>query len=281
MLELGKFQKLTVVRNAQSGVYLISKKDKDKEDVLLPNRQVPPDIRIGDELNVFIYRDSEDRMVATLRKPKITIGEIASLKVSELTPIGAYLDWGLEKDLFLPFKEQRGDLQKGSKYLVALYVDKSSRLCATMNIHKLLSTESPYKENDNVSGIVYSISRDIGAFIAVDNRFFGLIPKKELFIDVKYGESLNVRVKSVKPDGKLELSLRKNAAYTEIDADAVKILEKLKARGGKLMLNDYSPPEKVKAELNMSKAAFKRAAGRLTKQRKIKMTDKGIETVVM
>ncbi|AEY67446.1 S1-like domain-containing RNA-binding protein [Clostridium sp. BNL1100] len=276
MIELGKSQKLQIVRRTQIGVYMNTKSDKSKEDILLPKNQVPQDIKVGDEIEVFVYKDSEDRMICTVKKPKITLDELAVLQVVETTNIGAFLDWGLEKDLFLPFREQVGNVKTGESYLVALYIDSSNRLCATMNIYNLLSSESPYKENDRVNGTVYSISKELGAFVAVDNKYQGLIPNKELYGDYKEGDSVNVRIKKVRQDGKLELSLR-NEAYNEIESDSRKIMEMFKLSGGAISLNDKSSPEAIKAELNMSKAAFKRAVGRLLKEGAIKITDKGIE----
>ncbi len=276
MIELGKSQKLQVVRKTQIGVYLNSASDKSGDDILLPKNQVPEDIEIGDEIEVFVYKDSEDRMISTMKKPKIKIGELAVLQVIETTGIGAFLDWGLEKDLFLPFREQVGKVITGGSYLVALYIDSSNRLCATMNIYNLLSSESPYKENDRVRGTIYSISKELGAFVAVDNKYQGLIPNKELYGNFKEGDSVDIRIKKVRQDGKLELSLREES-YNEIESDAQKIIDRLKLRNGKLSLNDKSSPEHIKAELNMSKAAFKRAVGRLLKEGVIKITDDGIE----
>lgn len=276
MIELGKLQKLEVLRKTQIGLYLNSKDDKDTEDILLPKNQMPKEIEVGDEIEVFVYKDSEDRTISTLKKPKLTIGELAVLRVVEVTAIGAFLEWGLEKDLFLPFREQLGKVKKGGTYLVGLYIDSSKRLCATMNIYNLLGTQSPYNENDRVNGTVYSISKELGAFVAVDNKYQGLIPNKELYGDFTAGDKVEVRIKKVRQDGKLELSLRKEA-YNEIEGDAQKIIDKLKLSGGSLKINDSSTPEQIKAELNMSKAAFKRAVGRLLKEGAIKITIDGIQ----
>jgi predicted RNA-binding protein (virulence factor B family) len=276
MIELGKTQKLEVASKIQIGLILKQRKDKAGDGVLLPKNQVPQDMEIGEEIEVFVYKDSEDRPVAAMKKPLLAIGELAVLRVVEVTGIGAFLDWGLEKDLFLPFREQVGRVQKDGKYLVGLYVDNSERLCATMNIYNLLGTSSPYKENDRVKGTVYGISKEFGAFVAVDNKYQGLIPNKELYGNFAEGDTIEVRIKKVRPDGKLELSLRQEA-YNEIEGDAQKILDRLKDNGGTLLVNDSSNPEKIKAEFNISKAAFKRAVGRLLKEGAIKITDKGIE----
>ncbi len=276
MIELGKMQNLEVTSKIQIGLILKQKNDKTGEGVLLPKNQVTQSMDIGDEIEVFVYKDSEDRPVAAVKKPLLMIGELSVLRVVEVTNIGAFLDWGLEKDLFLPFREQVGKVQKEGRYLVGLYVDNSERLCATMNIYNLLGSSSPYKENDRVRGTVYGISKELGVFVAVDNKYQGLIPNKELYGSFTEGEEIEVRIKKVRQDGKLELSLRQEA-YNEIEGDAQKILNKLKENGGTLSVNDSSTPEKIKAEFNISKAAFKRAVGRLLKEGAIKITDKGIE----
>lgn len=276
MIFLGEIQKLKVKRKTSFGVYLTDREGNGKEEVLLPKREVPKDIKVGDAVEVFVYRDSEDRLIATTRRPKLTLGEVGLLKVKDITKIGAFLDWGLEKDLFLPFKEQTSKLEKGNKYLVALYIDKSDRLCATMKIKDFLRTDSPYKENDWVMGTIYSIHEDIGAFVAVDNKYEGLIPKKELIGVYAPGDEVKARVTRVKEDGKLDLSLREKS-YIQIEKDAEKILAKLKEEGGFLPLNDSSSPEDIKKELNMSKSAFKKAAGRLLKERKIEFVEKCIK----
>ena len=276
MIELGKIQKLQIVRKTQIGAYLNTISDKSEDDVLLPQSQVPQDIEVGDEIEVFVYKDSEDRNICTVKRPKLTLGQLAVLQVVATTSIGAFLDWGLEKDLFLPFREQVSKVITGDSYLVALYLNKDTRLCATMKIYNYLSHQSPYKENDRVQGTVYRIHKELGCFVAVENKYHGLIPNKELYGDYQEGDSVDVRVKRIRPDGKLELSLRK-AAYNEIESDAKKIMDKLALENGMLPLNDKSAPEHIKVELSMSKAAFKRAVGRLLKEGAIKITDDGIQ----
>lgn len=278
MIKLGEIQKLQVVRKTSVGVYLNEADDLDSEDVLLPNKQVPLDIEIGQEIEVFIYKDSEDRKIATTQKSKLTLGEIGFLTVKQITGIGAFLDWNLEKDLLLPFTEQRTKVKEGREYLVGIYVDKSERLCATMYISKLLSGESPYKQNDRVRGIIYSINIDLGAFVAIDNKYYGLIPKNELYGNYEVGEQIEARVTKVKADGKLDLSIREKS-YKQMDKDAVILLNKLDRNRGILYLNDKSAPSKIKKELNMSKGAFKKAVGRLLKEGKIRFTENGIERV--
>jgi predicted RNA-binding protein (virulence factor B family) len=276
MIEQGKMQLLEVVRKDLQGLYLNVKRAEDKNDVLLPKKQAPKDIGIGEEIEVFVYQDDEERLLATVKRPKLLLGELAVLKAVEVTTFGAFLDWGLEKDLLLPVKEQAGRVVQGGSYLVGLFINSRGRLCATMKIYDLLSVKSPYKENDRVHGTIYNVNRDLGAFVAVDNKYHGLILNNELYGNYAIGDEVDVRIKKVRRDGKLELSFRQEA-YQEIESDAQKILERLKMGAGTLLLNDSSPPEQIKAELNMSKRAFKRAVGRLLLEGAIKITDKGIE----
>ena len=198
------------------------------------------------------------------------------LKVVDITKIGAFLDWGLEKDLFLPFKEQTMKLEKGREYLIGLYIDKSDRLCGTMRIRDFLESSSPYKENDWVKGTIYSINDEFGAFVAVDNKYEGLIPRKELIGVYVPGEEVKLRVVGVKEDGKLDLSLR-DKSYMEIGKDVETVLNKAINNGGVLLLNDYSSPKEVRKELNMSKSAYKKAIGRLLKEGKIEFIENGIK----
>ena len=176
-MKLGEKQVLTVVKIVDFGVYL----GNDEERVLLPKKQVPQGIEVGDPIEVFLYKDSSDRMIATTNEPKLTIGKTAVLEVTDVGRIGAFLDWGWEKELLLPFKEQTERVEKGDRCLVSLYIDKSGRLCATMKVYQLLRTDSPYKKDDMVSGTVYELSRDFGVFVAVDDQYSAMIPKREVY----------------------------------------------------------------------------------------------------
>lgn len=275
-MQLGKMQKLTILRETSIGVYLNEFEGALDDDVLLPIKQVPERAIVGDEIEVFLYRDSKDRLIATVRKPLILLGQIRKLKVVEAGNIGAFLDWGLEKDLLLPFKEQIGKVKEGDTCLVSLYVDKSDRLCATMKIHKMLKSESPYKEGDSVQGVVYAINKEMGVFVAVDETYHAMIPLNEMFGIFDIGDLIEGRVVKVRPDGKLNLSVRKQA-HDEIDTDAQKIYDKLVKAGGSLPYHDKSQANAIKAEFAMSKSAFKRAVGRLMKQGKITLSDEGIQ----
>ena len=277
MIELGKMQELVVVREKSFGVFL-SESEGDETAVLLPVRQVPEGTRIGDKLNVFIYRDSSDRLIATTRTPLLTVGEVGVLTVKETGRIGAFLDMGLEKDLLLPFKEQNHPVQAGEQCLVAVYRDKSSRLAATMNVYRYMSNGSPYQKDDRVTGTVYEINERLGAFVAVDNKYYGMIPEKELYGGIRPGDVVEARVLKVRPDGKLDLSPREKS-YIQMDADAQLVWEAVEARGGSLPFTDKASPEVIRYEFHLSKNAFKRAVGHLLKEGRIRITDHTIEKV--
>lgn len=275
MIKLGEKQKLTVVKKVEFGVYLAESKDTAEDRVLLPAKQVPEGTAAGDDLEVFVYRDSQDRMIATTNTPKLVMGEVAELTVSQVTKFGAFLDWGLEKDLLMPFKQQLVKLQPGENVLASLYIDKSGRLCATMNVYPNLKANSPYKKDDKVRGRVYTISNDFGAFVAVDNIYSALIPKKEMYGTIKVGEDITARVTEVKADGRLNLSVR-DKAYLQIEKDAQEILSIIDSYDGVLPFNDKVSPEIIKRETGMSKNEFKRAIGNLLKAGKIEIKEKVI-----
>ena len=209
-MKLGEYQKLKVIKKVEFGVYL-AEHEGDETRVLLPQKQVPADAKPGDEIEVFLYKDSKDRIIATTNQPKLTLGGLAVLEVAEIGKIGAFLDWGLEKDLFLPYKEQTKKLHEGEEVLVALYIDKSSRLCATMKVYHYLQTDSPYAQGDTVTGVVYEISDNFGVFVAVDYKYSALIPKQEAQGNYKVGDELTCRVTAVREDGKLTLSAKQKA----------------------------------------------------------------------
>ena len=252
-MELGKKQMLTVVKVVDFGVYL----GDDREKVLLPKKQVPAGIEPGDPIEVFLYKDSSDRLIATVNEPKLTLGESAILKVAQVGKFGAFLDWGLEKDLFLPFKEQTYKVKPGDECLVGLYIDKSQRLCATMKVYEYLTSDSPYQKDDQVEGIVYE-------------KYSALVPKREAPKSLRPGMKIHARVTEVKPDGKLNLSVREKA-FIQMDKDALLVLARLEEKGGVLPFNDKADAEVIRAEFDLSKNAFKRAVGHLYKERKIEI----------
>ncbi len=277
MLKIGTVEPLEIVKKKEFGAYLAEPgaDARTGETVLLPIKQVPKDAKPGDTVEVFLYRDSQDRMIATTAVPRITLGNTAVLEVKEVSKIGAFLDMGLERDLLLPFREQTHPVKKGEPCLVALYVDKSGRLAATMKVYSYLRSDPPYGPGDEVNGIIFEINPEHGAFVAVEGRYHGMIPKRELFGGFHVGQEIHARVTRVREDGKLDLSAR-DKAYNQIFADAELVLRTVREFDGRLPFNDKASPEVIAREFKLSKAAFKRAVGHLLKEGKIKITENGI-----
>lgn len=275
MIALGIKQELMVVKEVEFGVYLAEREDSE-ERVLLPAKKVPEGTGTGDRIEVFVYRDSKDRMICTTAEPYLKMGEYSVLRVVSVQKIGAFLDWGLEKDLFLPYKEQTVKVQEGDQILVRLYIDKSQRLCASMRgLYEILSTDAPYEEGDVVKGRVYEFSNNFGAFIAVDDKYSALLPSHEDHSRLRIGEVTEAKVAQVKPDGKLTLTMREKA-YVQMEADALRVLEILDQYDGVLPFTDKDSPEIIMQETGMSKNAFKRAVGRLYREQKIEIVDHSI-----
>ncbi len=273
MIQLGKKQKLQVVKKVEFGVYVGEGPQAGPSDrVLLPAKQAPKGIKEGDELEVFIYKDSSDRPIATTREPMLQVGETCVLTVAQTSKMGAFLDWGLEKDLFLPFREQTTKVRVGDECLVALYVDKSQRLCGTMKVYHYLSTDSPYEAGAMVKGRIYEISERFGVFVAVDDRYSALIPHQEAQGKYRVGDVLEFRVTEVKEDGKLNVSA-KQKAYLQIDEDAEMVLGVIEEFAGVLPFDDKASPQVIEREFSLSKNAFKRAVGRLLKAQKVRIAD--------
>ena len=268
---LGTKKTLMVVKEVEFGVYL----GNSQEKVLLPKKQVPEGVEVGDPIEVFLYKDSSDRLIATTNEPKIMLGELAVLNVAATGGIGAFLDWGLEKDLFLPYREQTTQVKAGDEVIAALYLDKSERLCATMKVYPYLQKESPYQKDDVVTGMVYEISHNFGAFVAVDDKYSALIPKKELYGELHVLQQISARVTGVKEDGKLDLGIRQKA-HLQMSEDADKVLSLLREKKGFLPLHDKSSPEQIRETIGMSKNEFKRAIGHLYKEHLITLESDGI-----
>ncbi|ONI48208.1 RNA-binding protein [Candidatus Epulonipiscioides saccharophilum] len=279
MIELGKIQELIVVEESEFGLYLGELPfDPDlSEKVLLPNAETQEEMKLGTTVKVFIYKDTKDRPVATTKRPDIILGEVGLLKVAEVTKIGAFLEWGLLKDLFLPFREQTIKVKAGNSYVVGLYIDKTERLCATMKVYNLLANAPALEVNKMAKGLIYQVSNEYGIFVAVEGKYHGLIPKKEIYQNYEVGQWIDVRVTRIRLDGKLELSVRKQI-NGQMEEDARKLMKALKASKGFISLHDKSDPIDIKKELNMSKAAFKRAVGRLKKEGVIELEETGIRS---
>ena len=293
MIQLGKIQTLIVQRRTANGIYLSecstiikagendgqSIKNADtsitEDSILLPNNQVTEEMEIGSKVKVFVYRDSKDRPIATTVMPKLAYGELGRLEVNDVTPIGAFLDWGLPKDLFLPFKEQSRHPEKGENILVGIYIDKSGRLCATMRIYNFLSKDSSYKKGDIVEGTVYEIIDNFGTFVAVDDKYSALIPKREITPEGTIpGKKIKAKVSEVHPDGKIELSMHAEGPISNNDCSV--ILDMLKKAGGYLPYSDATDADTIKTVFGLSKKSFKKGIGHLYKERKLTISDSGI-----
>jgi hypothetical protein len=286
MIEIGRWNRLTIIRSKDFGAYL-GEKDNPSETVLLPRKQIPEGAKAGTDLDVFIYRDSEDRLIATVNKPLITMDEMAKLKVKNVTPVGAFMDWGLEKDIFLPFKEQTAKVEEGRSYLVRMYADKSNRLCVSMKLYNYLQklptgtpdeseAEEIYKKGDTFTGTVYEYKKDMGAFVAIDDRYNGLIHANELYNKVYVGDEVTGRIINIREDGKADLSIRK-LAYQQMDEDSEMVYRIIKSYKGVLPFTDKADAELIKKEFGISKNAFKRAVGHLLKEGRVRITDTTIE----
>lgn len=276
MIKLGEYNELEVKNFTDFGLYLGIEDSDDDHTILLPKKEIPEGTEISDILNVFIYKDSEDREIATTQEVPLTIGTLALLKVKEINNIGTFLDWSLLKDLLLPYKEQTAELAEGDEVLVTLYIDKSDRLCATMKLYEYLSGNSPYAEGEEVSGIIYELIDNFGAFVSVDKKYSALIPNNEIFQPLEVGQNINARITKLDDEGRLTLSLRQEV-HIQMSSDALMIMSKLEAADGFLPFHDKSKPEDIKKEFQLSKNAFKRAIGSLYKAQAITIEENGIK----
>ena len=272
-IELGKFNVLEVVKEVDFGVYL----DGGEEgELLLPTRYVPEECNIGDFLNVFLYLDNEERLIATTLTPLVQVGEFACLEVSWVNQFGAFLNWGLMKDLFVPFREQKMKMLVGKKYVIHAHIDEDSyRIVASAKVDKYLSKELPaYQPNDEVSILIWQ-KTDLGFKAIVENKFSGLLYDSEIFQHLQTGMQLKAFVKQVREDGKIDLMLQK-PGFEKIDDFSDKLLSYIKENGGSIQLNDKSPAEDIYDTFQVSKKTFKKAVGDLYKKRLIVIEANGI-----
>lgn len=267
MIKVGKRQDLKVNNIAKIGVYLDAETGETEDNILLPNNEIEGmDIQEGDVLNVLIYSDSDDRPIATLKETPVTAGRVTKLEVIDINELGAFMDWGLVKDILLPLKQQECKVEIGKKYLVGIYEDSKGRPTATMRIYKFLAPSNVHEKNDLIKGTVYRIVPEIGVFVAVEDRYFGLIPSVEAkYSDYKIGEEIEARITRVREDKKLDLS-PKQLAYIQMEDDAKLILQKIKLNHGKINIGDKSSPEEIQKVFKISKKSFKRAVGGLLKK---------------
>jgi predicted RNA-binding protein (virulence factor B family) len=273
MIELGKYNLLTAARQTDNGLYLT---DQQGREVLLPNKYVADDLKIGDEIDVFIFNDSEDRLTATTAQPKIQLNEFAFLQVKEVTKFGAFLDWGLEKDLFVPFKEQPTKMIKDNKYIVYLYLDhQTDRLVASANFNRFLEKENVYVEEGEKVDLVILDETELGLNVIINNMHRGLIFNNDIFQVLKTGDAVEGYIKNIRPDNKIDVTLQKQG-FANIEPNAQKILEKLQNNNGFLALTDKSDPAEIIGLLEISKKTFKKAIGTLYKKKIIRLEKDGI-----
>jgi predicted RNA-binding protein (virulence factor B family) len=275
MIEIGQYNTLKIIRDTSVGLYLSDGKD----DILLPNKYVPKKFEIGDELAVFVYLDQEERMVATTLKPYIRLNEFALLRVNFINKFGAFMDWGLEKDLFVPFREQARPMEKSKRYLVYMYLDeKTNRLVGTSKINQFLDNEHlTVTEGEEVDLIVSHIT-EVGINVIINEQHKGLLYKDQVYEDLRTGDRMVGYIKTIRPDNKIDVSVQKQG-FEGVEPNAEKILEELRASRGFLRLTDDSHPEDIKTVLKMSKKTFKKAIGTLYKQRLIEIKEDGIYLV--
>ncbi len=276
MFKLGTYQTLNVARSTEHGYYLYNTSSKTDEEVLLPNKLAFRDLQEGENVRVFLYKDGEERVTATMQDPKITLHSIAFLEVKDANNFGAYLDWGLDKDLFVPHSEQTESMREGQSYLVYMYLDdQTNRLAATTKLNRFLdNSQLTVEEEEEVDLWIWN-KTDLGYKVAINEKHEGLIYHNEFFTDVHYGDKTTGYIKQIRPDNKIDVTLRP-IGYSKVEPNAEHILKRLKQKGGFLDLHDKSDPEEIRNRLEMSKKTFKKAIGSLYKKEIIRIEDDGI-----
>ena len=275
-MKIGQFNTLTIDRDTKVGLFLTD----GKEDVLLPNKYVPKVFEIGEEITVFVYLDNEERPVATTLVPYIFLNEFALLRVNYINQIGAFMDWGMEKDILVPFKEQARPMEKGKRYLVYLYMDeKTNRLVASSKSNQFLNNDVITVEKGEEVDLIISHITDIGINVIINQKHKGLVYKDEVYDDaIRTGDKMKGYIKTIRPDGKIDVSLHKQG-FENIEPNSEIIMNELRASRGFLRLNDNSNPEDIKTVLKMSKKTFKKAIGLLYKEKLIEIKEDGIYLV--
>lgn len=273
MIKIGEYNELEIIKQVDFGVYF----GKDSIEILMPTKWVPAGARVGDVLDVFVFRDSDDRLIATTVKPFAVANTFAFLEVKQVNAIGAFLDWGMDKDLLVPYREQAYQMEEGNSYVVFVYVDEESdRLIASSKLSKFIEREEiSVQTGDVVDLLVYS-KTDLGYNAIVNNLHSGLIYKNEVFENIRIGDQFKGYIKTVREDNKIDLSLQKSG-FELVDDVKWRILNLLKTENGFLALHDNSTPEEVKAKLQISKKAFKKAIGALYREKLVTLTDKGVK----
>ena len=273
MLAIGEYHTLKIDRDTDPGLFLT---DDENNEVLLPNKYKPENFEIGDEIEVFVYLDHEERPVATTLKPFVKLDEFAYLKCVETSDIGAFLDWGLEKHLFVPFKEQAGKMRKGDRYLIFCYLDElTGRLVASSKINAFLDNSVLTVEAFEEVDLIVSNPTELGWNVVINQLHQGLVYNDDVFQKLHSGDRLKGYIKKTRPDGKIDVTLQR-PGYRSIEPNAQEILTQLELKGGFLKLTDKSSPDEIQSQLQMSKKSFKRALGNLYKQRMVDIKDSGV-----
>jgi len=276
MFKLGTYQTLNVARITDFGYFLYNTSSRTDEEVLLPNKLATRELQKGENVRVFLYKDGEERITATMQTPKVTLNSIALLEVKDSNRFGAYLDWGLDKDLFVPHREQRDNMREGQSYLVYMYLDeKTNRLAASEKIDRFLDNENiTVEEKDEVDLWIWH-ETDLGYNVIINEQHQGLVYHDEFYHDIHYGDQTTGYIKQIRPDNKIDVTLRP-IGYQKVEPNAQHILDRLKQSGGYLNLHDKSDPEEIHNRLEMSKKTFKKAIGRLYKEDIIRIEEDGI-----
>lgn len=276
MLDLGIINKLTALRQTDNGIYLI---DEDENEVLLPNKYIPEGMEMGDEVDVFLYTDSEDRPIATTLTPKVMLHKYALLEVKDEASFGAFFDWGLEKDLLVPTSKQGREVHKGEKHVVFLYLDdKTDRLAGSCKIASTLVKFGVELEVGEEVRIIPYEESELGLSVIVNDKYQGMLYQNEIFQDVTIGDELYAYVKKIRSDNKVDLSLNR-FGYRAVDDNVIKLMDALKANDGELPLNDKSSPDAISSRLGMSKKVFKKSVGALYREKIIEINDSGIKLI--
>jgi predicted RNA-binding protein (virulence factor B family) len=275
MIKVGEYNELEIVKQLDFGIYL----GKENVEILMPTKWIPKGAKIGDVLNVFIFRDSDDRLIATTVKPLAVANTFAFLEVKQVNNIGAFLDWGMDKDLLVPFREQAVRMEPGKSYVVFVYADEETdRLIGSTKLLRFIERDEVSVQNGDVVDLLIYSQTDLGYNAIVNNLYSGLIYKNEIFENIRIGDQLQGYVKNVREDNKIDLSLQKSG-FELVDDVKWRILNIIKAENGFLALNDDSSPEEIKAKLQISKKAFKKAIGALYRERLVTLTDKGVQLI--
>ncbi|MEJ8553716.1 CvfB family protein [Tepidibacter sp. Z1-5] len=271
MFKLGDFNELKVVKEKEFGFFL----DSEVGEILLPTKYVPEDLEVGDNINVFVYKDSEDRYLATTKTPKAKVGDIAFLEVKDINQYGAFIDWGLEKELLVPYSQQKEKLKKNKKYIFSIYKDDvSNRIIASQKINRYIEEDDiDLTEGQEVDMMIYQFT-DMGVKVIIEGKYFGLLYKNEVYKNLKVGDVVKGFVKKIREDNKIDVSIRKKINL-EIDEAKERILDELKKYDGILYLTDKSSPDHIQKSLEMSKGMFKKALGGLYKDGLVTLTSEG------